>query len=63
MNIHEDTSTEDKNNMEKKRKKMKFEAKVGIPLRSVEITMELKKKKNYMASIKIKKDRLPYRLK
>lgn len=45
MNIHEDTSTEDENNMEKKRKKMKFEAKVGIPLRSVEITVELKKKK------------------
>lgn len=44
MNIHEDTSTEDENNMEKK-KKMKFEAKVGIPLRSVEITVELKKKK------------------
>lgn len=62
MNIHEDTSTEDENNMEKKKKKMKFEAKVGIPLRSVEITVELKKK-NYMASIKIKKDRLPYRLK
>lgn len=44
MNIHEDTSTEDENNMEKK-KKMKFEAKVGIPLRSVEITVELKEKK------------------
>lgn len=26
---------------------MKFEAKVGIPLRSVEITVELKKKKLY----------------
>lgn len=62
MNIHEDTSTEDENNMEKKKEnEIRSKGRDSIAKRGN--YRGTKRKKNYMASIKIKKDRLPYRLK